>query len=136
MDALGEGYDKITIARNEAAPGPETIKPEYISEIRKTPDVVTVISRYNAKKGQQLPLVDTMINELRKAVGKVPGLISFNIHRGHGGITVMNYIQFDSKASFDSYLASAAYREMNVALKPFAAAIGEPERLDVVYIQQ
>lgn len=136
MDSLSDGYDKITIARNESAPGAESIRPEYISEIRKTPDVITAVSRYNAKKGQQLPLIDTLIGELRKSVGKIPGLISFNVHRGYSGVAVMNYLQFESKSSFDSWLASAAYRDMNTSLKPFAAVIGDTERLDVVFIQQ
>ncbi len=132
---LNSGYDKITIAR---ADGPETdvepIKPEFISEIRKTADVYTVIEVYQAKNGQVNALADQVVAGFRRMSGRVPGLVSFNVLKG-ADRRVLNYAQFENKAAFEAWKAGAAFKQSREAVKPFAMNV-EDERFDVVYIQQ
>lgn len=132
---FSNGYDKITVARADVAGGEgETIKPEFISEIRKTSDVFTVLEIYQAKGGQANALSDQIVSGLRQMSGKVPGLVSFNVLRGAGN-RVINYAQFENKAAFDSWKSGATYKQHRESVKALVKGI-EDERFDVVYIQQ
>ena len=135
MEALDSGYGKITVARADI-PGAENeqIKPEFISEIRKTSEVVTVLETYVPKRGQQQNLVNALLAEFRRMSGKVPGLVSFNLHRSKSS-KVYNYIQFDSKGALAAWQASAPYKAHLEAVSPFINS-AEPEELEVFYIQQ
>jgi quinol monooxygenase YgiN len=136
MEALDSGYDKITIARNDTPTENEQIKPEFITEIKKSNEVVTVLETYTPKRGQQQNLVQALLAEFRKMSGKVPGLVSFNLHRantktGH----VYNYMQFESRGALAAWQASEPYKSHLAAISPFITS-AEPEPLEVVYIQQ
>lgn len=134
-DSFSSGYDKITIARADI-PGAENeqIKPEFISEIRKTSDVFTVVEIYQAKNGQVAALADQAIGGFRQMSSKVPGLVSFNVLRGSAN-RVLNYAQFENKAAYDAWKASAVFRQHREAVKMFSKSV-EDEQFDVVYIQQ
>jgi heme-degrading monooxygenase HmoA len=134
-NGFSSGYEKITVAAaDRGEKDNEVIKPEYITEVKKNNAVYTLMHIHYAKSGRQQSLVDTQINEFRKMFGKVPGLVSFNLHKGNGGVRVINYVQFETKDVYDAWQASASFREYMAAIKPFTAKT-ETEVFDVVYVQ-
>ncbi|MCM2282911.1 MAG: antibiotic biosynthesis monooxygenase [Bdellovibrionaceae bacterium] len=131
---FSSGYDKITIARGDGPAENETIKPEFVSEIRKTAEVWTAIEVYYPKNGQTGPLADQVVSGFRRMSGQVPGLVSFNILKGAGG-RVLNYAQFEHKDAYQAWKASATYKQHHDAVRSFAQKV-EIDTFDVIYIQQ
>ncbi len=135
MEALDSGYEKITIARADIPSDNEPIKPEFVSEIRKSNDVITILETYSPKRGQQQNLVEALTAQFRRMSGKVPGLVSFNLHKSTSKTgRVYNYIQFDSKGALAAWQASSPYRSHLEAVSPFIVS-AEPDVVEVFYIQ-
>ena len=135
VDELGTGYEKITVARNtQTGSDSEVIKPEYITEIRKGSEVVTVLYLFTPKPGQQARVTEALTSEIRRTVGKIPGLVSFNLHQGKNGKQVVNYAQFESKSAYEAWRAGALLREQLEAVSPFLLK-WEAEVHEVSYIQ-
>jgi quinol monooxygenase YgiN len=136
MEALDSGYEPIKIARADIPGDGEQIKPEFVSEIRKSNEVVTVLETYSPKRGQQQNLVEALVSEFRRMSGKVPGLVSFNLHKSTNKTgRVYNYIQFESKGALAAWQASSPYRAHLEAVSPFIVS-AEPDVVEVFYIQQ
>ena len=134
MEALGNGYDKITIARADIPGENEAIKPEFVSEIRKNADIATSLEIYMPRKKGDSGLVDKIVTELRSISGRVPGLVSFNVHSAQDG-RVFNYAQFESAGAMAAWYEGGQYRALSKSLEPFYKT-ADVSTLKVNFIQQ
>lgn len=75
-----------------------------MAQIYKGSEVLTLINVFSIRPERQQELIDLLIDATQTTIRHIPGFISANIHRSFDGKSVVNYAQWENKASFEAML--------------------------------
>jgi heme-degrading monooxygenase HmoA len=70
--------------------------------IQQGNDVFTLINVFTVTPDNQQKAIDMLVEAGEKAMMKLPGFISSNLHKSFDGKAVVNYVQWRSQADFES----------------------------------
>jgi len=99
-----------------------------MTQIAQDQPVVTLINVFTVTPGDQLKLVEVLIEATDQVMCKQPGFVSANIHRSLDGTRVTNYAQWRSRADYEAIFRDpevTPHLEKCQQLATFAAAIYE-----------
>jgi quinol monooxygenase YgiN len=91
---------------------------------------LTLINVFETTPETQQELIDITIAQIEQTVGKLPGLISANLHKSRDGLRVVNYAQWESVEAWHEMMKNAAAGEKREKIEDIA--IPDVHEYDVV----
>lgn len=73
-----------------------------MTTIQQGTDVFTLINVFTVTPDNQQKVIDMLVEAGEKAMRKLPGFISSNLHKSFDGRAVVNYVQWRSQADFEA----------------------------------
>ena len=102
-----------------------------MTTISQGTNTVTVIDVFHVPAEKQQQLVE-LIERTNEVVQRLPGFISANLHKSIDGTSVVNYMQWASRAAFEAMLADPVTRRAIGEALQMASA--EPKVYEVVRV--
>lgn len=75
--------------------------------IQQGSSTLTLVNVFHVKPENQQALIDVLVEASERAMRRMPGFMSANIHKSHDGKRVVNYAQWRSRADFEAMLKNA-----------------------------
>jgi len=93
-------------------------------------DRLTLINVFETTPETQQRLIDITKEQIEQTVGKLPGLISANLHASRDGLRVVNYAQWESVDAWKAMMANQKAGEKREMIE--GIAVPDVHEYDVV----
>jgi heme-degrading monooxygenase HmoA len=97
--------------------------------------IFILINTFRVNEGQAAHVVASLQKFTEEHTKSMPGFVGASVHISLDRTTVVNYVQWQTRAAFDAMFASRAAQEHMRELKAWVASVN-PMFYEVVYVGQ
>ncbi len=97
--------------------------------------IFTLINTFKVHEGRAAPVVASLQKFTEEQTKRMPGFVGASVHVSLDGTTVVNYVQWKTRAAFDAMFETPAAKEHMRELKALVVRVS-PIFYDVVYVCQ
>ena len=95
--------------------------------------IFTLINTFKVHDGHAAQVVASLQKFTEAQTRRMPGFVGTSVHVSLDGMTVVNYVQWETRDAFDAMFESQAAKEHMRELKAFVVSVS-PVFCDVVYV--